>query len=93
VGIAGEHLTGEEMARGMSRALGKEIGYTPIPPAAFRAFDFQGADDLGNMFQYKHDFNEEFCAARPIEASRALNPELLDFAGWLERHGARIPIG
>jgi hypothetical protein len=35
-----------------------------VPPEVYRAFGFPGADDLGNMFQFKRDFNDEFCVAR-----------------------------
>ncbi|HEY4492032.1 MAG TPA: NmrA/HSCARG family protein, partial [Acidobacteriota bacterium] len=31
VGIAGEHLTGEQMAAGLSRALGQEVKYNDVP--------------------------------------------------------------
>jgi uncharacterized protein YbjT (DUF2867 family) len=93
VGIAGEHLTGAEMAAGLSRALEQPIAYNGVPPAVYRSFGFPGADDLGNMFQYNHDFNDEYCAARSVAFSRSLNPELMSFADWLKRYGKRIPIG
>jgi uncharacterized protein YbjT (DUF2867 family) len=92
VGIAGEHLTGEEMAAALSRSLGTEIAYNAVPPDVYRGFGFPGADDLGNMFQFKHDFNEEFCAARSIEFSRSLNPELKSFATWLALNGRNVPL-
>lgn len=91
VGIAGEFVTGEEMAAGLTEALGEEVRYFAVPFDMFRSFDFPGAEDLGNMFQVKHDFNDEYLAARSIETSRRLNPELLDYRGWLARHGDRIP--
>jgi hypothetical protein len=43
------------------------------------------------MFQFKHDFNEYFTASRSVEFSRSLNPNLLDFRGWLAKNGERIP--
>ena len=36
VGIAGEHLTGEEMARALTRALGQEVRYNNVPPEVYR---------------------------------------------------------
>ena len=83
VGIAGEHLSGTEIAAAFSQALGKEIRYNAVPPAVFRGFGFPGAEDLGNMFQYKHDFNDEFCGARSVEVSRSLNPALQTLEDWL----------
>lgn len=92
IGIAGEHLTGAEMAAGLSRALGRPVQYYPVPFDVYRGFGFPGADDLGNMFQFKHDFNAEFCGARSVEFSRALNPALQSFAQWLAQYGSQIPL-
>jgi hypothetical protein len=92
VGIAGEHLTGTQMADGMGKALGQDVRYNAVPPEVFRGFGFPGADDLGNMFQFKHDFEDYFCGARSIEFSRALNPGLQSFDTWLAKHADRIPL-
>jgi hypothetical protein len=64
-----------------------------VPFDVYRGFGFPGADDLGNMFQFKHDFNAEFCGPRSVEGSRALNPKLQNFAQWLAANVGRIPIG
>jgi uncharacterized protein YbjT (DUF2867 family) len=93
VGIAGEHLTGAEMAAALTRALGREVRHLDVSPDVYRGFGFPGADDLGNMFQFKRDFNADFCAARSLEFSRALNPQLQTFAQWLDGNAARIPLG
>jgi uncharacterized protein YbjT (DUF2867 family) len=92
VGIAGQHVTGAEMAAGMSKALGVEIAYYPVPFDVYRGFGFPGAEDLGNMFQFKHDFNEMFCGARSIENSRKLNPALQNFDQWLAKNASHIPM-
>jgi len=92
VGIAGELLTGRQMADAMTRALGREVVYNAIPPEVFRSFGFPGAEDLGNMFQFKHDFESVYCGARDPKVARSLNPGLLDFAAWLERYKGRIPL-
>lgn len=92
IGIAGEHLTGSEMADGLTKALGRKVGYNVVPPDVYRGFDFPGAADLGNMFQYKRDFEEEFCGARDLEVARSLNPSLQTFEEWLARNKDRIPL-
>ncbi len=74
VGIAG-HPTGAEMAAALTAALGREVRYNDVPPEVHRSFDFPGADDLGNMFQFKRDFNAYFCGAPPLDGARALNPQ------------------
>lgn len=92
IGIAGEHLTGAEMAAMLGEALGVEVVYNDVPPEVYRSFDFDGADDLGNMFQFNRDFSGEFCAARSVAASRSLNPSLQSFREWLEENAAKIPV-
>ena len=92
VGIAGEHITGAEMARALTEGLGQEVRYNNVPPEVYRSFGFPGADDLGNMFQFKRDFNEYFCGARSLEFTRSLNPELQTFREWLAVHREQIPV-
>lgn len=92
VGIAGEHLTGEEMAAAMTKAIGQTVRYNPVTPEQYRAFGFQGADDLGNMFQFKSDFNEVYCAARKPVIAKSLNPALQTFDVWLKQNKSRIPL-
>jgi uncharacterized protein YbjT (DUF2867 family) len=92
VGIAGEHLTGAQMAAGLTRALGREVRLNAVTPEVFRGFGFPGSDDLGNMFQFKVDFEEHFCGARNLEVSRRLNPRLQTFDQWLARNKERIPL-
>ncbi|HEX6883519.1 MAG TPA: NmrA/HSCARG family protein [Planctomycetota bacterium] len=91
VGIAGEHLTGKQMAAALTTALGRPVVHDAATPAAFRELGFPGADDLGNMFQYKAEFQREFCGARDVAFSRSLNPKLQTFAQWLEANAAKIP--
>lgn len=79
IGIASEHLTGEQVAAGLTKALGESVEYQYVPPEVFRTFPFPGADDLGNMYQYNRDFETEYCTARPLARSRELNPELQTF--------------
>lgn len=91
-GVAGEHLTGEQMAAALSDALGEEVVYNPIPLEVYRSSDIPGADDLANMFQFKRDFEEDYCRARNVEVSRSLNPALKTFRAWLQENKTRIPV-
>ncbi|HEV8246500.1 MAG TPA: NmrA/HSCARG family protein [Polyangiaceae bacterium] len=92
IGIAGEHLTGAQMAQALSHALEREVVHQDVPPSVYRSFGFPGADDLGNMFQYKAEFEAEYCGARSLSESRALNPELMTFAAWLAKYKSKIPL-
>jgi hypothetical protein len=92
VGIAGEHLTGTQMAAALTQTIGREVCYNDVPPDVYRALDFSGADDLGNMFQFKRDFQEYYCGVRNVNFARTLNPELQTFDEWLAKNKDRIPI-
>lgn len=92
IGIAGEHLTGDEMAAKMSKAMGREVAYNAVSPDAFRGFGFPGAEDLGNMFQFYAEFDDVVNTSRSVEKSRALNPELQSFDEWLDQNAKLIPI-
>jgi uncharacterized protein YbjT (DUF2867 family) len=93
VGVAGEHLSGAEMAAAMAAAFGEPVRYQALDPAVYRGFGFPGAEDLGNMFQFNTEFAADFCRQRDLARSRALNPALQTFAQWLTANKARIPIG
>lgn len=93
IGIAGEFLTGAEMAAALTTTFGEEVVYNAVPFDVYRGLGFPGADDLGNMFQFKHDFQDDYLGRRDLELSRNLNPELQTFASWLVANKDRIPSG
>ncbi len=90
--IAGEHLTGAQMAAALTRALGEEVRYHDVPADVYRGFGFPGADDMGNMFQFKRDFERDYCGARDLAVSRSLNPALQTFEEWLGENKDKIPL-
>ncbi len=92
IGISGEFLSGKEFADTFSKVFEEDVKYVSVPHDVYRGFDFPGADDLGNMYQFKVDFEEVFCGNRDLELSRKLNPKLETFHGWLVRHKDQIPM-
>ena len=80
------------MATGFARVIGEEVRYQAVAPDVYRGFGFPGAEDLGNMFQFKAEFEAEYCAPRELDAVRALNPALQSFDQWLEANRDRIPV-
>lgn len=92
VGIAGEHITCEDMAKALTKELGEEVRYNAIPAEKFRSLGFPGAEDLGNMFQFYDVFEQEFIEARDIAAAKELNPELMSFEQWLAVNAKKLPI-
>ena len=92
VGIAGDHLTGTEMAIKLSKALGKEIHYNEVAPEVYRGFGFPGADDIGNMFQFYRDFERDSLQIRDLNTTRSLNPAQLNFDAWLSKYKSAIPL-
>jgi hypothetical protein len=92
LGVAGEHLTGAQMAAELSKALGQPVAYQAVTPAVYRSFGFPGADDMGNMFQFKAEFQDLYLGNRPLALSRELNPKLQTLAQWLAANKDRIPL-
>ena len=92
VGVAGEHPTGLQMAAVLTKALGQEVRYNSVTPEIYRSFGFPGAEDLGNMFQFKRDFESYYCGIRPLDVSRSLNPSLQTFETWVAANKSRIPV-
>ena len=92
IGIAGEHLTITQMAAALTKALGQEVRYNEVTPEAYRKSGFPGAEDMGNMFQFKRDFNDAFCGPRNPSVARSLNPSLQSFETWLAQNKQRIPL-
>lgn len=92
VSVTGEKLTGAEMARSLTSALGETVSYADVDPDSYRDSGFPGADELGNMFQFKRDFETEYAGARDLQLSRSLDPELLTFDDWLTANAKLIPL-
>jgi uncharacterized protein YbjT (DUF2867 family) len=93
IGIAGEHLTGPAMAARFAQALGEPVRWRDVPLADYAALPFPGAAELAAMFAWKqraHAFHDSMAAARPVAATRALHPGLLDFAAWLRGQASRL---
>lgn len=90
VGIAGEFLTGQEMASRFTEALRESVAYQAVPFAVYRGLGFPGADDLGNMFQFFAEQEKDFAAARPVQLSRSLNPQLQDLRTWLAQNKSNL---
>jgi uncharacterized protein YbjT (DUF2867 family) len=81
VGVVGDDLPPAAYADAMTRILGKKVVYNYIPRDVFASFDFPGADDLANMFEYNrlHIPNRR----EDLEESRSLYPKLQSFESWL----------
>src|SRR5262245_39145257 len=86
VAISGENLTGAQIAAVFTEVLGHEVQYNSVSPAAYRAFDFAGADSLGNQFQFLRDFEDYFSSVRDPNFARTLNPSLQSFKMWLTQN-------
>jgi len=52
---------------------------------------FDGAVELGNMWQFKRDCEADYLARRDLSRARALHPGMRNLAAWLARYKSRIP--
>lgn len=91
-GVAGEQLSGDEMAAKLGRALGQPVSFHDVPFDVYRGLGFPGAEDMGNMFQYHAIAGEAFQRARDPGVARELAPDVQDFDSWLAANASRIPI-
>ncbi len=92
VGIAGEQLSGHEMAAAFAELLGEPVRFRDIAIAEYARLPFPGAVELASMFAFKQLANTAYCAARPVPATRALHPGLQDFRSWLQSHEAQLSV-
>jgi uncharacterized protein YbjT (DUF2867 family) len=92
IGIAGDHLTASELAAQLGKALGEPVHHNAVTPSEFRALPFPGADEIGNMWQFKRDNETAYCARRDLVRARLLNPAMADFGAWLGANQSRIPV-
>jgi uncharacterized protein YbjT (DUF2867 family) len=92
VGIAGEKKTVPELTAEISKATGIDISFNDVTPDVFRSYGFPGADEVGNMFQFKADFNDVYCGHRSIDFANEVNSELQGFDKWLSMNASRIPL-
>ena len=74
VGIAGEHISCQDMAKGLSKSLGEEVRYNNVSPETYRGFGFPGAEDLANMFQYYQEFETEFLKCKGCKDCHGIKP-------------------
>jgi uncharacterized protein YbjT (DUF2867 family) len=92
-GIAGDIVSGPDMASAFARHLGRPVAFYDTPFDDYRALGFPGADDMGNMFEFQAILGDTFLAARSPEVARSLNPDLQSFDTWLRANISRIPTG
>lgn len=92
VGVAGELLTGSEIAASMSDAIGKPVRFNDVPPEVYRSFGFPGAEDMGNMFQFYRDFEGACNDMRDVQRAKAFAPDIQSFSRWLEKNAEKIPL-
>lgn len=92
VSLAGDHLTGARYAEKLGTVLGEPVRFQSVPYDVFRSLDIPAAEEIGNMFQYYGDFDQEFTGARDLNRLRELNPALKDFDAWLAENASKFEV-
>jgi uncharacterized protein YbjT (DUF2867 family) len=92
VGLAGDHLTGEQYARALSVAMGEEVTYRPPTWDEYRALPWAIAVEAGNMFEYYARNHEQYTGERDLDAIRRINPALQSFDDWLAAHPGQLTV-
>jgi len=86
------HGGGQDASEGAA-ALGEPVRWPSVPFDVFRSLDIPVAEEMGNMFQYYSDFDQEFTGARDLIRLRELNPALRSFDDWLADNASKIQVG
>ena len=86
VSIAGENLTGVQMAEAFAELYGEPVDYRPPTYDQFRALPIPAAAEIGNMFQYYAEAADTFTGDRNLAVVRSLHPDLQTFRFWLADH-------
>jgi uncharacterized protein YbjT (DUF2867 family) len=91
VGIASDFITGDEIAKEMSDALGEPVTYNAVPFDVYRGLGFPGAVEMGNMFQFYAEQEKYFETGRNVALTKEIDPGLENFKTWLSKHAGQIP--
>jgi uncharacterized protein YbjT (DUF2867 family) len=91
VGLAGEHLSGREVAEIFTKVLGEDVVYRPSTPRQERESDHPFAAEMANMYQFFLEAAESFRAHRDLDRVRKINPQLSSLADWLTEHRDEVP--
>lgn len=83
VGVAGAHVTGEELADKFAELLGEPVTYKPMTYDGMRAAGFPIAAEMGNMFEFYSEASAYFTGVRDVDLVRELNPGLQSLDAWL----------
>lgn len=87
VGLAGQFISGIEMADALEVAVGIPCRYQAIDYDTYRSLPFPAAHELGNMYQFYCEFEKEFCNHRVLSIGSHQN---LSFTDFLHAHQAQL---
>ena len=77
-------------ASAAERSIFSDLGLTP-DRGTNSGFGFPGAEDLGNVFQFKCSFQEVFSGSSDQECTRELVPSLQTFDAYLSQNVNQVP--
>jgi uncharacterized protein YbjT (DUF2867 family) len=89
LGLAGDHLSGEQIAKVFTAVLGERVVYRPASTQQLRA---AGQEEMANMFDFYAYAVEPFMAHRDLDQIRSINPRLRSLEDWLIEHREQLPI-
>tara|TARA_B100000686_G_scaffold329854_1_gene391442 strand:- start:859 stop:1752 length:894 start_codon:yes stop_codon:yes gene_type:complete len=90
IGVASEHLTGEQMAATLNNVMTDgEVKYNHVPFEIYRKLGFPGVEELSNMFEFKVVHNERFCERRNMDnVKKLITP--VSFKEWCEKNKDKL---
>jgi uncharacterized protein YbjT (DUF2867 family) len=90
ISVAGDHVSGHELAGKMTRAIGEKVSYQPLTWDQMRAFPFPDAIGVANAFRYFAEDEEGLLRRRNLARCRELNPQMESLDTWLATHKSEL---
>jgi uncharacterized protein YbjT (DUF2867 family) len=88
VGVVGDDKPCAEYAYILSKALQRNVYYTPIPYARYAALGFPGVVELANMFEVQRRFIPD--RLMDLIESYGLNPHMQTFETWVNENKQKL---
>lgn len=83
IGVAGDTLTGREIAEAFSRMKNKKAIYKPMTIEEYRKIN-KDTEKLGLTFRFLGEFAGKL---RDVKKTREIHPKVMSFETWCRRHG------
>jgi hypothetical protein len=83
IGVAGDYLTGKQIAKIFEKYVGMKTDYIPMSMDDYKFEERPHAETSALFYKYFCDVGEKF---RDVKKTRELYPKTQNFDTWMQRH-------